>query len=456
MVILDKKNINMISKSTQKQIIEIWEDYQKTNKKVLDTKGNIIKDIDENRIDSIKDIKDIIDIFMIGDYFINEFKTSLDSYNKRNNYWGFTATKGQMFFNQLTKTNESNLEPLTVFLKEVISEPLNLEEALHKIEKLEKFANAIFKSAPDKRKAPNPGSVGYFLSYFWQIYNPGKWPVFYTSLVNGFKELGIWEDHKTQKENYEYFYNLNQEVKNILEEHSGRYISNWEAEHSFWNFTGKPKVEYKKAKPEIEIIEGSENKEEITFKANFDLNDYLIPRVAKLIELGNSNDKSAAAKGSDFEKMVAETFKLLGFETEIFGQGSGRNPDAIIKFREEHTAFIVDAKAYNEGYVMGRDDRAIREYIANYCPKLRKDGFTKIGFIIVSNSFKTNLQDFVNEITWNTDIKRFIPLTTEALLYCLGYKTKDDKVNLSVIIEHLTGLNGVITAQNIIQRFDDI
>lgn len=446
----------MISKNIQTQIIEIWEDYQKTNKKVLDTKGNVIKDIDENRIDSIRNIKDIIDIFMTGDYFINEFKTSLDSYNKRNNYWGFTATKGQMFFNQLTKTSEPNLEPLTILLKEVITEPTNLGDALNKIEILEKFANSIFKSAPDKRKAPNPGSVGYFLSYFWQIYNPEKWPVFYTSLVNGFKELEIWQDHKTQKENYEYFYNLNEEVKNILGEHSGRNISNWEAEHAFWNFTGRPKVDYKKAKPEIIIEIESENNEEISFKPNFDLSDYLIPRVAKLVELGHNSDKSASAKGSEFEKMVAETFKLLGFETENFGQGTGRNPDAIIKFREEHTAFIVDAKAYNEGYSMGRDDRAIREYIANYCPKLRKDGFTKIGFIIVSNSFKTNLQEFANEITWNTDIKRFIPLTTEALLYCLGYKTKDEKVNLSVIIEYLTGLNGVITSQNIIQRFDDI
>lgn len=446
----------MISKNTQTQIIEIWEDYQKTNKKVLDRKGNIIKDIDENRIESIKEIKDILNIFMTGDYFVNEFKTSLDSYNKRNNYWGFTATKGQMFFNQLTKTSESNLDPLTTLLKEVITEPSNLNDALNKVEKLEKFANSIFKNAPDKRKAPNPGSVGYFLSYFWQVYNPEKWPIFYTSLVNGFKELEIWQDHKTQRENYEYFYNLNEEVKKILEEHSGRYISNWEAEHSFWNFTGKPKVEYKKAKPEIVIEIESENNEEISFKPNFDLNDYLIPRVAKLVELGNNNEKSASAKGSEFEKMVAETFKLLGFETESFGQGTGRNPDAIIKFREEHTAFIVDAKAYNDGYSMGRDDRAIREYIATYCPKLRKDGFTKIGFIVVSNSFKTNLLEFANDITWNTDIKRFISLTTEALLYCLGYKTKDDKVNLSIIIEHLTGLNGVITSQNIIQRFDDI
>lgn len=103
----------MISETTEKQIVKIWNDFLKSNKNVYDKKGNLIKDIDESRIDAIKDIKDIINIFMTGDYSVNEFKSALDSYNKRNNYWGFTAAKGQMFFNQLTKTNESSLDKLT-------------------------------------------------------------------------------------------------------------------------------------------------------------------------------------------------------------------------------------------------------------------------------------------------------------------------------------------------------
>ena len=135
----------MIAETTQKKIVKIWNDFLKSNKKVYDKKGILIKDIDESRIDSIKDIKDILNVFMSGDYSVNEFKTALDSYNKRNNYWGFTAAKGQMFFNQLTKTNESSLDKLTDLLKEVIVEPINLEDALGKIDKLEKFSNSIFK-----------------------------------------------------------------------------------------------------------------------------------------------------------------------------------------------------------------------------------------------------------------------------------------------------------------------
>ncbi len=154
--------------------------------------------------------------------------------------------------------------------------------------------------------------------------------------------------------------------------------------------------------------------------------------------------------------MVGEVFKFIGFEVESLGQGTGRNPDALLKFREEHIAFIVDAKAYGEGYSLGRDDRAIREYIDKYCPRLKKEGFTKIGFIIVSNSFKSDLNEFANDITWNTDIKRFILLTTNALLYLLAYKTKDDKITLPIIIENLTALNGIIEAHQIIEKFDDI
>lgn len=103
--------------------------------------------------------------------------------------------------------------------------------------------------------------------------------------------------------------------------------------------------------------------------------------------------------------MVAEIFKFLDFHVELLGQGKGRNPDAILKFREENTAFIVDAKAYGNGYTLGLDDRAIKEYINYHCPKLQREGYKKIGFIIVSNSFRSGFDSFINDVTWNTGIK---------------------------------------------------
>ena len=437
-----------------KKIQLIWDNYIKSNKQVLDTKGKEISNIVNNRNNAIIQLKEIIEQFNRGVSNIYEFKTNIDSFNKRNNLWGFTATKGQMFFNQLVKYSESKIDALSALLKDVISKPKDFKDALSKIEKLETYCFTIFNKAKDRRKAPNPGSVGYFLSYFWQIHDNNQWPILYTSLINSYKELDLWEDKSSQKETYSFFFNLNQEIKQVLESYSKKNISNWDAEHAFWNFKGNPNkglVKKETVAKEVNI----EQETSIVINNSFELSDYLIPKVAKLVDLGNETEKSSALKGSEYEKLVAEIFKQLDFEVEVLGQGTGRNPDAIIRLREENTAFLVDAKAYSNGYSLGVDDRAIKEYINHYSPKLQKEGYKKIGFIIVSNSFKSNFDSFINDVTWNTDIKRFILLSSEALLYLLAYKTKD-RLSLSTIIESIIGFGNPVTANNIIEEFDDV
>lgn len=448
----------MIQVDKIKQIQTIWDNYIENNRTVLDAKGNILVNIDDARRLAIVELKKFIEDFQNGNSNIYEFKTNVDSYNKRNNLWGFTATKGQMFFNQLVKNNESNIESLTTLLKECISIPKTLENALSKIEILEKHCSLIYNKAKDKRKVPNPGSVCYFLSYFWQIQDESKYPILYTSLINAYTELGLWKETENQVEAYRYFYALNEEIKDVLKAYTGKEKSNWDAEHAFWNFKGNPNKPIstptkKENKPVVEVE--IEKEKIIAINASFELSDYLIPKVAKLVELGSETDKSASSKGSAYEKLVAEIFKQLDFEVETLGQGSGRNPDAILRHREENTAFLVDAKAYSNGYSLGIDDRAIKEYINHYCPKLQKEGYKKIGFIIVSNSFKSNFDSFINEITWNTDIKRFILLSSEALLYLLAFKTKD-RIPPATIIETLVSLGNPIEAKNIIEEFDDV
>ncbi len=443
----------MIPVDKRKRIETIWDSYINSDQRVLDTKGNELPNIDESRKEAIVQLNEFIKTFTAGESDIYEFKTNVDSFNKRNNLWGFTATKGQMFFNQLVKSSEQNIDKLTALIKSTISKPSNLKDALSKIDQLEKHCLSIFTKAKDKRKVPNPGSVGYFLSYFWQIHDYQSWPIMYTSLTNAFQELEIWEGKSSQREAYEYFFNLNEEIKSILKSYSKKEISNWDAEHAFWKFKGNPNKPVAKKKEPVVATELEETKLRIT--ANFELSDYLIPKVSRLVELGSETEKSSSAKGSEYEKLVAEIFKQLDFEVEVLGQGSGRNPDAIIKLREENTAFLVDAKAYSNGYSLGVDDRAIKEYINFYCPKLQKEGYKKIGFIIVSNSFKSNFDSFINEITWNTDIKRFILLTSEALLFLLAYKTKD-RLSLSTMIESIIGFGNPVTSQNIIEEFDDI
>lgn len=450
----------MIEKDKIEKIEEIWNDYISSDQVVLDTKGNELPDIDDLRLEALKSLTEIVMQFDSGELSIGEFKTSIDSFNKRNNLWGFTAIKGQFFFNQLTKNlDDSGIDKVQELLKETISEPKDIKEALVKIERLEKHCQNLYSKAKDKRLVPNPKSVGYFLSYFWQVADNEKWPIYYTASIQALEDIKLWQEQPTQRDNYEQFFLLNEEIKQFLRDLTNKEISNWDVEHIFWHFRGNPnkKTENKKTTKTI-VASKSEQKPEdkkLIVNASFDLSDYIIPKVAKLVELGNSIEKSAAQKGYEFEKIVAEVFEQLDFEVDTLGQGTGRNPDAIVKFREENTAFIVDAKAYNSGYSLGTDDRAIREYINHYCPKLKKEGYQKIGFIIVSNEFKTNFDNFINEITWNTEIKRFILLTSEALLYLLAFKTKN-KLSLANIIESIVGFGNLVTSQNVIDEFDDV
>lgn len=449
----------MITEDKKQQIVSIWDEYIADNKTVLDTKGNAYDNIDERRTEAIEELRMIVNDFLIGGIDLAEFKTDVDSFNKKNNLWGFTSIKGQMFFNLLAKTaSEGDEEILTLILKDGVSEPENLTDALRKIEALDKYVSKIFNKAPDKRKAPNPGSIGYFLSYFWQIHDYQKWPIMYSSLIVSFTDMGLWIDQPTPKEAYKKFYELNESVKDILSAHVGKPIKNWEAEHAFWSFrtvTAYPKPS--KSEGTTIVVEEKEELLISTLKtASFSIYDYIPPLTAKLIELGKSSETSAAAKGHQFERLSGEAFKQLGFEVRSLGQGTGREPDFIAIHTEDNVAFIVDAKAYGNGYGMATgDERAIREYISNYCPKLQKEGIKKVGFIIISNDFKADFEDFINDITWNTPVKRFLLLTSEALLHLLAYKIKD-QISLSEIVTALVSFKNIIRKEDIIQKFDDV
>lgn len=454
----------MISSNIINKIHSIWDEYVNANKTVYDTRGNEIPSIDDKRKLAIIDLQEFIKQFLTNEITIYEFRTKIDSFNKRNNLWGFTAMKGQMFFNQLVKTQEEHIDDFVNILKEIIECPSTLSSAIKKIEKLESHCKKYASNAPDKRKVPNSSSSGYFLSYFWHVCAPETWPIMYTSQVNSYRDLGIWKEQSSQTEMYRYFYTINEEVKKILSKYAGKTLTNLDVEHPFWNYNGNPnKVISRKSntiendinKPHIDLDLAITNDESVTFSLYDDIREYVIPRIASLVELGKDKSKSNTSKGCDFEKLVSEAFSLLGFQVESLGQGTGRNPDAIIKSPEDLTAFLIDAKAYSSDYTLGADDRAIREYALKNCPKLQKQGFRKIGFIIVSNSFKSNFETFGNDITWETDIKRFILLSTEALICLLAYKIKYN-LDISSTIETLISLNNPIQAQDITARFKDI
>ncbi|HOX32826.1 MAG TPA: restriction endonuclease FokI C-terminal domain-containing protein [Spirochaetales bacterium] len=448
----------MFGEEQQRKILDIWRDYSRSDKTIIDAKGNAVPDIDSQREEALPALRGLLNDFLGGSMEIGSFKSSIDSFNKRNNLWGFTATKGQMFFNQLAKAGASDLAALVGILKSALALPQGLDGALAKVEELAAYCKVHFDKAADKRTAPNPGSVCYFLSYFWQVQDRLAWPIMYSSLIEALDALGVWEPSESPRADYERFYRVNADIEELIGSGGGAKPSHWEIEHAFWRFIRRPGASTRPSQPrqgrgQAPAPEAAPVRP-TPAEGSIVLADYLIPRIAGLVELGADTENSGARKGYIFEQMTAEAFQLLDFETTSLGQGRGRNPDFIARSREESSAFIVDAKAYSEGYSLGRDDRAMREYIATHCPRLRSDGYKKVGFIVVSNSFKDDLEDLAVELTWETDIKRFILLETEALLYLLAYKTRN-RLRASDIIAFLVSMTNPIGKADIIGKFDD-
>lgn len=76
-----------------------------------------------------------------------------------------------MFFNLLVRDadNGQNIDKGTTILRATLTEPSDLDDALHKIESLEKYLSVIFNKAPDMYIIIEKGSTLYLKSIpFWK------------------------------------------------------------------------------------------------------------------------------------------------------------------------------------------------------------------------------------------------------------------------------------------------
>jgi hypothetical protein len=419
-------------------ILEAWKDHSSSIRAKAGD-GPLINTIDDSRLNAIEVVKIIMHNFLKGDFDLQEFKIALDSYNKHNNLWGFTAKLGQMYFNQIIKSNEGSLAKLSEMLKDLITEPKNLKDALNRIDTLETFTQSIYSKSKDKHSAPYPGAVGYFLSYFWQIYNHKKWPILYNTLVNAFRELGMWDEKKTQKETYEAYYHCYNELVKVIEEHEDRRVGYWEIEHAFWNYKPKPvpaqnsenelttevRAQFRPepiliADKKVEVQSATRQRVQVAAQMDTgNVREYLIPRLNPLLD--------GFEEGSDahYGELITEVFAQMGFQTEMCTQDAMRDAMAIVRLREENIAFVLDACSDSEVFFKENDRRMVKEYINDKISLLRREGYKKICYLLVAPGFRETDSEFSSYIEWNTEIRKTTLISTNALLYLMAYKFRN-------------------------------
>lgn len=414
-------------------------------------------------------LKPLLDGYLSGKVALTDFKTQIDGINKNKKYeyWGFKGIKGQMFFNMVTNT-ATNATECDQKLKAVLAMPIGEEMAKSRLRTFASYVKRIgeehLEGGGTKHERPKIGSVPFFVSYFWQIHDWRVWPVFYTNSVQVMDNLNLWRPTGEMPEEYILFKHIHEQLAKLFTEKSGQPFDLYTVEHVFWHQGGNPYAAVKEeategeepSHEEIEIPKPVINGATVDGKLP---DSYIPPIVAALPQMAVNDQKlieAAIASGTSieraFEKSINAAFTMLGYDTQLLGQGQGRVPDGRAINPDGRYALLWDGKIRSNGYNMGTDDRTIREYITNQSRELKRRGSVRnIYYVIVSSRFLDDGDDLIRMLKMDTDINEVVLLQAEALVAMVDMKLRDpNQVTLGPDgIQRLFTSSGILSAEDV-------
>jgi hypothetical protein len=85
----------------KKRAAQIWQKYVEAGEHLINASQEVAhSELDRQRNAVIPEVLQILERYRSGASQLDEFKTQVDSINKRNRLWGFKGMSGQMFFNR--------------------------------------------------------------------------------------------------------------------------------------------------------------------------------------------------------------------------------------------------------------------------------------------------------------------------------------------------------------------
>lgn len=429
----------------------------------------IENNIDQKREQVIEsELKPLLNDYLSGILELSEFKSKVDSINKRNEFWGFKGIKGQMFFNIVFNVAD-NIDECNAEIKSAITMPENEQMASSRINNFSSYVKRLgeqwVEAGNSKHGTPKISSIPFFLSYFWQIQNRNVWPVYYTNSVNMMQDLNLWQPSGNLSQDYLTFKRIHEELAGLFSKNSSDKFDHYKVEHVFWYKANK---EYPSIAAEIEGSSGKNDLEvnKAIFSNQLELprlpESYVPPVVSVLVEMSNHNENlKEAAKNSGtsleraFEKHIDIAFKILGFETHLMGQGNGRVPDGSAIAKDDDYIIIWDAKIRSNGYSMGTDDRTIREYITTQSRELKKRRHYKnIYYSIISSSFVNDFDEVIRSIKMETDVNEVLLIEASALVSMVDARLRDPTITLgSDGFQRIFSSSGMISTKNVKDLF---
>jgi hypothetical protein len=410
------------------------------------------------------ELKPLVKAYLSGTVPLDEFKPKIHHINMQHKVWGFTGAKGMMFFSMIRNVAHGAAD-CDQQIKAAIATPTNEAMAHSQIiafaSYIRSIGDAFVEGGGTNYGRPKITSVPFFLSYFWQIQERDTWPVYYPNGVNTMNDLNLWQPTEDIADNYIEFKHVYQELAEAFTQASGRKFDLYGVEYVFWFKGGNPRdsVIPKNGKENPPIPVGGKPVESLSMARLPD--SYIPPVISVLPQLARNEpgfDELAKASGTSlpraFEKGIHVAFTILGYDTELRGQGSGRKLDGIALAPDGSYAILWDGKSRENGYSMGTDDRAIREYIKTTSRELKKRRGSpgKIYYVLVSSNFADDFNDTIGSIKMETEISEVCLLEAAALVEMVNLKLRDPQVTLGPDgLQRLFGRGGIITQEAVTQ-----
>ena len=161
-------------------------------------------------------------------------------------------------------------------------------------------------------------------------------------------------------------------------------------------------------------------------------------------------------QGSSLERAFEKKHQRRIYNTRFQNKATRTRPGPSSRWlgsgRREFLCHCVGRKgARAEGYSIGTDDRAIREYITTQSRELRRQALRNIYYIVISSHFNDGGDEMIRSLKMDTDISEVILLDADALVAIVDMKLRDPhEVTLgSDGLQRLFTSSGILNAEKV-------
>jgi 5-methylcytosine-specific restriction protein B len=223
----------------QERIIDAWEAFADAGFTYVSDSGERRSrtEVRDDRHEQLAIRQELLNDFLEEQTDLTTFKRRMNEECASNKLWGFSGFSGMMFFNMLESASEVDDETeLSTLLREILAPPDSHDTARSRLQHLIEYVNQLRAALDESQSAPAVGHVPYFVSYFWQLHDPDTYPIYYSSMRDALANLEIWTPSGDHPSDYAEFWELNEEIRDVLESHTGEHIHLWDIERLclFW------------------------------------------------------------------------------------------------------------------------------------------------------------------------------------------------------------------------------